>query len=131
MTVANPIHEARRHYLCALYRSVFTDRRHDTQIICWSSQVAGQAGVSTTEAQILVRHRMALIRVATDTGQAYLTATTTGARKSGQNRVLRDLRGRGVLSTVPQGADTPPVDLSKVADACSQFAHRFSVNGLF
>lgn len=130
MTETNPIHEARRHYLCALYRSVFHDRRKNTEIICWSQQVAGQAGVSTTEAQILVRHRMALIRVATDTGQAYLTATTTGARKSIQNRVLTSVTGVE-LSVVPKGRDVTPVDMSQVSDACSRFTHKFAVKDLY
>lgn len=131
MTVPSPIHEARRHYLCALYRSVFVDRRTNTNIICWSQQIAGQDGVSVHEAQILVRHRMALIRVSTDSGIAYLTATTTGARKSGLQRTLVDSRGRGVLSQVPQGANKPPVDLEAVANACTQHAYKFSVNSLY
>lgn len=130
MPVPNPIHEARRHYLCALYRSVFVDRRKNTNIICWSKHYSGEDGVADHEAQILVRHRMALIRVSTD-GIAYLTATTTGARKSNQNRTLVDSRGRGVLSHVPHGPDTPPVDMAAVADACIQHAYKFTVNSLY
>lgn len=129
MPEANPLTEARRHYLSALYRSVFVDRRKNTNIICWSQQVAGQDGVSVHEAQILVRHRMALIRVSTDSGIAYLTETTTGAKKSGQNRTLSD--GRYYFSEVPRGADTTPVDLEAVANACTRHAYKFTVTSLY
>lgn len=123
--------QAKKHYLCALYHSVFGDRRGNTQIICWSSQIDGQAGVSVHEAQILVRHRMALIRVDTDTGIAYLTATTTGARKAGQNRSLYDHRSQ-LISCVPQYArEGVPIDMEAVADACSRYAYKFTVNGLY
>lgn len=128
MPVPSPLTEARRHYLSALYRSVFVDRRKNTNIICWSQQIAGEDGVSVHEAQILVRHRMALIRVSTASGIAYLTATTTGAKKSGQNRTLSDRRYH---SEVPQGADTTPVDMKAVAEACIQHAYKFTVNSLY
>jgi hypothetical protein len=73
---------------------------------------------------------MALIRVNSD-GVAYLTATTTGARKASKNQFLYDDR-RHLLSCIPQYTRAGvPIDLKAVSDACSQFAYKFSVNGLY
>lgn len=130
MADKNPIHEARRHYLCALYHSVFTDRRTNTNIVCWSKKaIDGDDGVADYEAQILVRHRMALIRVGGN-GVAYLTATLTGARKAGKNKSLYDHRGQ-LLSCVPHASEGVPIDMNAVKDACYLAAHRFTVNGLY
>ena len=129
LTNAQKTTKVKKHYLAALYHSVFYDRT-TTQIVS-SSEASILAGVSTNEAQMLVKASMALLRVHTD-GTVWLSQTKTGSKVYGSNCTLwADHRIDGktpVLSEVPRYNRTAdPVDMAAVRDACMKYHRTWSL----
>lgn len=129
LTNAQKTTKVKKHYLAALYHSVFYDR-DSTQIVGFSDAMNG-AGVSTTEAQMLVKASMGLLRVHTD-GSVSLSQTKTGSKVYGSNCTLwADHRIDGktpVLSEVPRyNRNADPVDMNAVRDACMKYHRTWSL----
>lgn len=123
LTPAQRKTRARKHYLSALYHSVFYDRK---------SRVIGhdEGQVRPHEANMLIRNKMAGIN-AFDTG-CTVSEYTHGSKVYGSNSVLhhdfaRDSDGRAiVLSEVPRyQRNRAPVDMREVFNACNNYAPNF------
>lgn len=134
LTNAQKTTKVKKHYLAALYHSVFYDR-DSTQIMSWAHN-DGVKGVSNDEAQILIAGGCANLRVSDD-GRCYLNETIKGSKVYGGNATLYgDYRGSDgkvpVLSTIPRyQRDAPPVDIRAVRDACMAYHRTWSLRKMY
>jgi len=128
LTPAQKMNKAKKHYVGALHHSVFNDRtskRINTNSPCWDIT----DGVSTTEAQILVANKMALMRMADD-GSIWLSETLHGAKQSGKHRALTVMKS-GSPTTISSYSRSAPVDMKAVWDTCTQYAYRFNMGKMY
>lgn len=134
LTNAQKTTKVKKHYLAALYHSVFYDRTSTR--VNTTSGYRTLDGVAADEAQILIAGGMALLRVNSD-GSVSLSETTKGSKVYGSNATLyadyRDSEGKSiVLSSVPRyNRKGDPVDMKAVRDACMAYHRTWSLRKMY
>ena len=132
LTPAQKTTKAKKHYIGALYHSVFYDRTSKRIISHLGAINESNDGVSPTEAQILIANKMALLRVGED-GTCWLSETLHGAKQHGKHSALNVKRSGNTetLSSYPRNRGHDPIDLRAVFDACCAYAYRFNMGKMY
>lgn len=125
LTPAQRMNRAKKHYIGALHHKAF---RMGRSTVIDAHSCAETDALTTTEAQILVANKMALLNLSDD-GTIYLSETLHGAKHHGKYSTLRDDNGKEYSSyTRSRGV---PVDMNEVFTACSKFAYRFFIGKMY
>lgn len=133
LTPAQKTTKAKKHYIGALYHSVFYDRPSKRIISHLGAINDSNDGVSPTEAQILIANKMALLRVAED-GTCWLSETLHGAKQHGKHSVLNVKKSSAttvILSAYPRNRGHDPIDLREVFNTCCAYAYRFNMGKMY
>jgi len=125
LTPAQKTTRAKKHYIGALHHKAF--RMGRSTVIDAHSCVETDA-LTTTEAQILVANKMALLNIMDD-GRIYLSETLHGAKHHGKHHQLVSEGGK-VLSSYDRSRGVA-VDMDEVFTACSKFAYRFFIGKMY
>ena len=125
LTPAQRMNRAKKHYIGALHHKAF---RMGRSTVIDSHYGHDTDGISTTEAQILVANKMALLNLRDD-GTIYLSETLHGAKHHGKHSELRCDDGE-VYSSYTRSRGVP-VDMDEVFTACSKFAYRFFIGKMY
>jgi len=125
MKPATRMTRAKKHYIGALHHKAF---RMGRSTMIDAHGCAETDALTTTEAQILVANKMALLKL-TEDGRIFLSETLHGAKHHGKHSELRDDNGN-VYSSYDRSRGVA-VDMDEVFSACSKFAYRFFIGKMY